>query len=130
METDIDGVDMGFELYQKVTNDTALYPRALVEKKDGQGNYNQMPWMYPALLLTSEVGEVTSILQKAMRDNGGIIPEEKRENLSKEIGDILWSVAQLCEKLDMSMAACARENIIKLRSRYQRGVIQGSGDNR
>jgi len=121
---------MTFDEYQETTNSTAMYPTALVESEKHVDVYNEMPWTYPALLLSSEVGEVASILQKAMRDNGGEIPKNKKEDLSKEIGDILWSVAQLCEKLGLSMDGCAKGNIAKLRSRYERGVIGGSGDNR
>ncbi len=50
--------------------------------------------------------------------------------MSKELGDVLWYVAQLASELDLDLDEIARENLEKLLSRQQRGVLSGSGDDR
>ena len=69
-------------------------------------------------------------IKKVIRDNGGVITEEKREELKKEIGDVLWYAAGLSAELGLSLEDVAAFNIAKLQSRKERGVIKGSGDNR
>jgi NTP pyrophosphatase (non-canonical NTP hydrolase) len=46
------------------------------------------------------------------------------------LGDVLWYVANLSADLNISMQEVAEMNIDKLNSRKERGVLQGSGDNR
>jgi NTP pyrophosphatase (non-canonical NTP hydrolase) len=55
---------------------------------------------------------------------------EFREDIEKEMGDILWYVADVCTLLGISLDDVATTNIAKLESRKQRGVLTGSGDNR
>lgn len=52
------------------------------------------------------------------------------EGASKEVGDCLWMLAQLCTNLGWSMGDIMNDNICKLTDRQQRGVIVGEGDNR
>jgi NTP pyrophosphatase (non-canonical NTP hydrolase) len=65
-----------------------------------------------------------------LRDKAGVLDEETRAALKKELGDCLWYVARLSSELGFSMAEVAEGNIEKLRSRKARGTLQGSGDNR
>jgi NTP pyrophosphatase (non-canonical NTP hydrolase) len=46
------------------------------------------------------------------------------------LGDVLWFVAVLAEFYNMDMQDVAIANINKLRSRQERGKLQGSGDER
>ena len=50
--------------------------------------------------------------------------------LSKEIGDVLWYLAALSQELGLELQDIAEQNIIKLQSRKDRGLLSGSGDNR
>ena len=43
---------------------------------------------------------------------------------------MLWYIAALCRDLEIDMAEVALNNLAKLKSRKERGTIQGSGDNR
>ncbi|HWX87432.1 MAG TPA: MazG nucleotide pyrophosphohydrolase domain-containing protein, partial [Solirubrobacteraceae bacterium] len=63
-------------------------------------------------------------------DDGGKISDERRAAMAKELGDVLWYVAQLASELDLSLEEIAKQNLEKLFSRQARGVLSGSGDDR
>lgn len=110
---------MKFREYQEKATKTALYPRV--------ADYG---WVYPALGLANEAGEVNGKLKKVIRDNNGILDDERRNEISKELGDVLWYIAQLATELEIDLDEVAEANIAKLASRQERGVLKGSGDNR
>jgi NTP pyrophosphatase (non-canonical NTP hydrolase) len=62
-----------------------------------------------------------------VRDSGNLV---NRDSLKKELGDVLWFVAVLSEHYNIDLQDVAIGNINKLRSRQQRGTLQGSGDDR
>lgn len=109
---------MNFQEYQKKSRKTALYPEV--------GNN----WVYPVLGLAGEAGEVADKMKKVMRDEGNIVSEEKKKEVKKELGDVLWYVSQIASELGLSLEEIALGNIEKLYSRLERGKISGSGDNR
>ena len=80
--------------------------------------------------LVGEAGEVADKFKKIYRDDNGVLLEEKREMIEKELGDVLWYLAQLATELNIKLSEVAEANIEKLASRMDRGVLQGSGDNR
>ena len=84
--------------------------------------------MYPTLGLAGEAGEVAEKVKKIIRDNKNIVDE--REDIAKELGDVLWYVAAVARDIGFKLEAIAEMNIEKLESRKERGVIQGNGDNR
>jgi len=103
--------------YQTLSRRTAEYPREA--------------WLaYPALGLSGEAGEVAEHAKKAIRDDGGEITDERRAAMSKELGDVLWYVAQLASELGLELDDIAQANVDKLLSRQRRGVLAGSGDER
>jgi NTP pyrophosphatase (non-canonical NTP hydrolase) len=77
-----------------------------------------------------EAGEVQGKIKKIIRDNGGIITDEARKEIAKELGDILWYIASMCQTINIPMEKVAEMNIEKLQSRHARGTVSGSGDNR
>lgn len=83
---------------------------------------------YLALGLTGEAGEVAEKLKKYLRDRSD--SEAFRSDLRKELGDVLWYVAQLGKLHGLTLEEIAAENLHKLRDRRARGVLGGSGDNR
>ena len=109
---------MKFDEYQELSARTAIYP--------GRGKN----LTYPTLGLSGESGEVAEKVKKLIRDKGGILDDAVRADLGKELGDVLWYVAQLCSELDLSMSTVAQDNIDKLSSRMARGKISGDGDDR
>lgn len=109
---------MNFQEYQEKSRKTAIYPKA------GE-NY-----IYPTLGLAGEAGEVAEKIKKILRDNGGVVSEEKKEELKKELGDVLWYVSQIASELGLSLDEIAEMNIQKLYSRMERDKLKGSGDDR
>ena len=65
-----------------------------------------------------------------LRDKGGEFTYEDREEIKKELGDVLWYVSAVAFDFSISLGEVAKTNIAKLASRKERGVLQGSGDNR
>jgi NTP pyrophosphatase (non-canonical NTP hydrolase) len=112
-----------FVAYQRRTANTAIYPSA-----DTPLSYDGLS--YCALGLTGEAGEVADKVKKIARDNGGVITAERRGQIAGELGDVLWYVAQLATQLGFDLDAIAQANLDKLADRRERGVLQGSGDNR
>jgi len=109
---------MTFEEYQKQCETTAVYP-------DKGKNF-----IYPTLGLVGEAGEVAEKIKKVLRDNAGVMDNERREVIKKELGDVLWYLAQLSTELGLSLGEVASANVEKLSSRKERGVVNGDGDNR
>ena len=77
-----------------------------------------------------EAGEVQGKIKKIIRDNGGYISAESKEAIKGELSDVLWYISSMCDTLGIKMEDVATYNIEKLKSRRDRGVLHGSGDNR
>lgn len=80
--------------------------------------------------INGESGEIAEKVKKIIRDKNGKVSAEDKKELAKEIGDVLWYLAVFAEDLGMSLEDIAKQNLDKLQSRKQRGVLGGSGDNR
>ena len=109
---------MDFSEYQSLSRRTATYPRAGADMT------------YPALGLCGEAGEVAEKVKKTIRDDGGVLSDERREALARELGDVLWYLSQLATEADLDLETIAEDNLEKLLSRQERGVLRGSGDDR
>ena len=105
---------------------------------------------YMMLNLVGELGELSSKVAKAIRkgyiniydndvmrravSNGDVDPEvneyldELFQELQLEAGDILWELSGLCYIFGWRLDEIAQMNLDKLKSRKQRGVIDGNGD--
>lgn len=104
---------------------TAIYPVKIL------GDQSQIvPLLYLALKLNGEAGEIAEEVGKALRDDAGMILQQRKEKLVKELGDVLWYLSQLCNELHLSFDEVARVNLEKLASRANRGVLKGSGSER
>jgi NTP pyrophosphatase (non-canonical NTP hydrolase) len=84
--------------------------------------------LYCFLNLAAEVGEVLSLEAKLIRDGANI--DKYRENLKKELGDVLWHIAMIGQDHGFSLEEIAEANIHKLTSRMARNTITGHGDDR
>ena len=110
---------MTFKEYDDFVKTTAIYPE---DKKV----------IYPAFGLAGEVGEIMEKLKKIMRGGGDVqnMDNNNKEELKKEIGDVLWYLSAISRDLGFELEDVANRNLEKLSSRKDRGVIQGEGDNR
>lgn len=116
--------------YQKEAHTTADYPVPEMIKSWSFQESDSMNYVYPALGLAEEAGEVAGKFAKAVRDNGGVIDEDRKAEIIKELGDVCWFVAEIATCLEIDMSLILQKNLDKLASRKARGVIHGSGDNR
>ena len=73
-----------------------------------------------ALGLTAESGEFTEIIKKIVFQ-GKEPTEENLFHLKRELGDIMWYVAQACMALDVSIDEIIEMNVEKLKARYPGG---------
>lgn len=103
--------------YQKLALETAIYPQ-------------EQKVIYPTLGLTGEAGEVSDKVKKVLRDNNGIFSEERKLEIAKELGDVAWYLAVCSNDLGFSLEEICKMNYEKLKSRKERGKINGNGDNR
>ncbi len=109
---------MDFKEYQDLSKKTAVY------KDDNDKFY------YLLLGLCGESGEVAEKGKKIIRDMGKNLTEEKKKELEKELGDVLWYISQLATELGLNLDDLAKNNLDKLFSRNSRGALHGDGDNR
>jgi len=103
--------------YQQHALETAIYP-------------DDRRIIYPTLGLTGEAGGGGGQGQKKERPRAQEFTPEKKLEIVKEIGDVMWYCATLARDLGYELDDVAQMNIDKLRSRMQRNHLTGSGDNR
>ncbi len=81
---------------------------------------------YTALGLTGESGEVADVVKKVLYHGHPL----DKEQLIREMGDVLWYLAVMAEGLGTTLDHVARENIAKLRARYPDGFSPARSLNR
>ena len=106
-----------FQEYQSATHKTAIYPKEKAVE-------------YCVLGLLGEAGEIANKYKKVIRDNDGVITEEKVDQLFDELGDVLWYISELSTNLGIKLEEVAQYNIHKLLLRKTNNTLSGSGDNR
>jgi NTP pyrophosphatase (non-canonical NTP hydrolase) len=125
--------------YQRIAITSAIYP----------GKGTPFGLMYAALGL-AEAGEVQNKVKKAFRDDDILTLEkqtgdpgeewyhayicdltpERRAQIIKELGGVLWYIAAVCDEIGANMSDVALQNLEELCSRGERGTLQGDGDDR
>ena len=75
--------------------------------------------------LVSEVGELHGLYQKLYQGH-----EWDGDHAKKEVGDVLWFVAEYCTAMAWSLEEIAEMNIEKLRARYTNGFEEERSLNR
>jgi NTP pyrophosphatase (non-canonical NTP hydrolase) len=110
---------MDFDEYQKIALTTAInHPDDLMDKTI---------W---AMGIAGEAGEVIEKWKKIVAYKDGIVTPEDRDELAKELGDVVWYVAVMAQSLGLSFDDVMQRNVTKLADRKKRGVTKGKGDNR
>lgn len=110
---------MTFDEYQKQALTTAITnPDPLMDKTI---------W---AMGVAGEAGEVIEKWKKIVAYKGGVVSDEDRKELGKELADVVWYIAVMAHSLGLSFDDLMQQNVEKLQSRKARGTIKGAGDNR
>ena len=106
---------MTFEEYQIEARTTVIYPEGY-------------EIVYPVLGLCGEAGEVAEKVKRMIRDD--VVSEKVKEEVQKELGDVLWYLANTATDLGLSLEKIAAANLAKLKDRQLRDKLHGSGDDR
>lgn len=76
--------------------------------------------------ITGEAGEVADILKKHLHHGH----ELDADHLAKELGDVLWYVANLAAVAGFKLSDIATKNVKKLEARFPEGFNQEASKNR
>ncbi|WP_017296056.1 nucleoside triphosphate pyrophosphohydrolase family protein [Geminocystis herdmanii] len=106
---------MDVKEYQLLTRKTAIYPQETFLE-------------YLTLGLASEAGEVSGVVKKYIRKDNDL--DTAKEKLIKELGDVMWYWARLCDELGLNPEEVMEKNINKLLNRKANNTLQGDGDDR
>lgn len=105
---------MNFEEYQKAAVRTAA------------GTSGALGLAVLGLGLTGEAGEVAELIKKHVGHGHDLLQDQIR----KELGDVLWYLATLADRLGLSLDEIAAANIAKLQKRYPSGFSVDDSKNR
>ena len=113
---------MTFNDYQKQAISTDSY--------GGKGDILSTAFINKILGLAGETGEVVEKVKKLHRNQQGQLTATDRNELLKELGDVIWYVSAISHYLGEPLDNVAKSNLTKLFDRKARGVIKSTGDNR
>ena len=100
------------------TRDTTEFVNRILELKDQGADIQRL--LTAACGITAEGGEFTEIVKK-IAFQGKPYNEDNIFHMKRELGDILWYIAQACIALDISFEEIAQMNFDKLTARYPEG---------
>lgn len=83
--------------------------------------------VYCMVQCAAEAGEALGHYAKFLREDYDEFPQDL---IVKEMGDQLWHIAVLAERLGITLEDVANVNLQKLKKRYEKGTLQGNGDDR
>ena len=113
---------MNFDEYQEKAAKYDLF--------EATEDLKEVGFIEKVLGLVGEAGEAADKIKKLLRDKDGIVSDEDRALVVKELGDTLWYLAAISRYLNTPLSEVAEGNIEKLESRYQRNKLHGEGDER
>ena len=114
---------MNFDEYQKKAITTDVFGG----KPQPIGSH---AFLAQLLGLMGEAGEIAEKFKKIYRDKNGVFDKEDKQEITMELGDVLWYIAVISHYLEISMQDIVDLNLEKLKDRQKRGKLSGSGDNR
>lgn len=120
---------MSFDNYQEWTNTTAMFGDSIDEAVGVQDN-DVVKMLYLSNTINEEAGELAGKVKRMVRDDKGELSIPNTFGMIKELGDILYYMAQFTQVLGVQMSDVIEYNIIKLEDRTRRDAIQGAGDER
>lgn len=112
------------EFVDEVTSQPSKNHEAFIyrlQELEGQG-FPTERLLTAAVGMSAEAGEFTEIIKK-MIFQGKPVTEENLFHLKRELGDIMWYVAQACIGLNISLDEVLVMNVEKLSARYPEGTF-------
>jgi len=82
------------------------------------------------LQIVSQTSGMAGVVKKSIRDNDGFLSSAGQVKIEEHLNTTLWLLDDLCRRFNTTRTAVMSKNLNKLADRKQRGVLQGSGDNR
>lgn len=98
---------MELNQYQKLAS------RTIANLIDGEMEYHALHG------LVGEIGEIHSLYQKVFQGHG-----MDEEHLKKELGDLMWFIAEYCTAMGWELDEICQLNIGKLKARYPQGFTE------
>ena len=86
------------ERYQQVQHNTSL---------------RNFDLQYLTIGFSGEVGEVCNEVKKLVRDDDGVLTNERRRKMIDEMGDVMWYFMGMVRVLDTSMEEILENNMAK-----------------
>ncbi len=80
--------------------------------------------------LPIHAGVVAENVKKAIRDNDGELTDARGKNILAALRLLVTWLEHLCSWYGTTLEVCAQLNLDKLRSRAERGVLKGDGNER
>ena len=111
------------DFVREVTSNESVHYAALLTRMNNlelEDDCNIPPLITAAFGLTAEAGEFTEVVKK-MVFQGKPVNDENIFHMKRELGDIMWYVAQACMALDTSFDEIMEMNVDKLKARYPGG---------
>ena len=90
-----------------------------IQELEGQG-FPSERLLTASVGMCAEAGEFTEVVKKIVFQ-GKPVNEENLFHLKRELGDIMWYVAQACMGLGTSLDEIIEMNVDKLKARYPGG---------
>ena len=100
---------MDFDHYQKEAQRTDRVP-VRDDTDDG------LPVIVPMLGLAGEAGQLLTEYKKHLRD--GEAHRLFKDRVSEELGDLLWYIANVASKFDLTLGEIATANLVKVKARW------------
>ena len=102
------------------SRDTSEFVDRILELKNQGADIQRL--LTAACGITAEGGEFTEIVKK-IAFQGKPYNEDNIFHMKRELGDIMWYIAQACIALDISFEDIAQMNFEKLTARYPEGAF-------
>ena len=95
-----------------------------LQELEGQGFHSER-LLTAAVGLCAESGEFTEVVKKIVFQ-GKPVNEDNIFHLKRELGDVMWYLAQACMALDTTIDEVIEMNVDKLQARYPGGSFDVS----
>lgn len=92
--------------------------------------YDCLPIIYPILGMNGEAGEAAEKAKKCLRDHNGLVDDEMKHAIMKEIADVLWYVWATADDMGYTLEDVMEIGIEKVEKRQKTNTVHGNGDNR